>query len=205
MKILKENERYKDATNKAWDELLKLEPKKVMENAKVNFKNNCYFVKMLNENYSINISEKIITISNKNEPIEGSVAVLILHYLIHAKSIPLTRNYITYRELDAGNVYYDAFKNSAIDTISKKFTQDIESFKSASLKLGGLKSVLGEISYEFKFFPRISLFYVLWQGDDEIPGSLNILFDSSIKEQMHTEDVAVIGRTTSFSLLKSIY
>ena len=159
-------------------------------------------VPLLNEIYSINPIEKKIYLLEEKVLVEGSIGVLILHYLIKAKKIQLANKLITYRELDGGNVYYDAFYNSAIDLITKKFSHDLDLFKKVALQLGGVERNIGETSFEFRFFPRISLTYVLWKGDDEIPGSTNILFDSSIGSQMHTEDIAVIGRTMTFRLLK---
>lgn len=203
MQILKKNERYKDAIQKAWKKVISLEPKNVVSNALVEFKEECYFIPMLDEIYSVNPKEKKIYLQEENELVEGSLGVLLLHYIINTKPVRLTNRLITYRELEGGNVYYDAFKNSTIDLIKQKFSNDLELFKKASLKLGGRKVSLGEMSFEFRFFPRISLIYVLWEGDEEISGNANILFDSSIGSQMHTEDIAVMGRTTTFRLLRS--
>lgn len=202
MKVLKKGERYKDAVQTAWKEVSRLEQKNVAKNAEVEFKDGFYIVPVLNQVYSINPKKRKISLLRKDEEVEGSISVLILHYLIHAKAVPKTNKLITFRELDGGNIYYNAFKNSAINPIAQKFGNDLEKFKEVSLKLGGIEKSFGEMSFEFRFFPRISLIYVLWQGDEEIPSNANILFDSSISLQMHTEDIAVIGRTTTFYLMK---
>jgi len=42
----------------------------------------------------------------------------------------------------------------------------------------------------------------IWMKDEELPGSANILFDSSANHYMHTEDIALAGELVVEFLIK---
>ena len=46
---------------------------------------------------------------------------------------------------------------------------------------------------ELSAFPRIPLIFVVWGGDEELPHSANVLFDSTVTEHLPTEDVTVLS------------
>ena len=47
--------------------------------------------------------------------------------------------------------------------------------------------------------------YIFWNGDDEFPMEGNIVFDSSFKDYMSTEDIAVLCNMISVMLIKKKY
>ena len=42
-------------------------------------------------------------------------------------------------------------------------------------------------------FPKVKAAIVLWEKDDEFDAECNMLFNSSVKKILPTEDVAVLG------------
>jgi hypothetical protein len=48
---------------------------------------------------------------------------------------------------------------------------------------------LADVAYRFQAFPKIPIYYLLWEGDDEFPPRLTVLFDRSIDEHMAPDAV----------------
>ncbi len=195
---------FQTAIEKATEELLKLDPEQVALNARVEYdpESDSYIVPVLGKGYRLERGARNIHHPpHEDDHILGSMTVLLLHYLIGAKPKMLRNKLISYRELPNGMVFYNAFKNLAIDPIAHNFGNDIKGFEERGLKLGGQRANYGEISFEFSIFPRVPVTYILWTGDDEIPASANILFDLSALEHLHTEDLAEVGEVITHQLV----
>ena len=52
-----------------------------------------------------------------------------------------------------------------------------------------------------RFFPKLDVDLLMWIGDDEVPSSANILFDSCASRMLSTEDVTVIAGTLCYRLV----
>ncbi len=197
-------ETFQPAIDKGWYELLQLDPEKVQEHANVEFDPaaRTYTIPVLGKEYKAVLDHKTIHHPDRtDEHIRGALTVLVLHYLINSKQMSLRNKLISYRELPNGMVFYNAFRNIAINPVAQKFGSDLEGFEKRALELGGHKTTLGELSFEFKIFPRVPVTYILWAGDDEIPAAANILFDISAQEHMHTEDLAEVGEVITHHLV----
>lgn len=202
-------ETFQLAIDKAWEDLAKLDLKAIEENAKVTFDENMkkFRIPVLGEEYVISLNDKKIENPGEtaDEHIFGAMTVLVLHYLINAKSKTLRNKLISYRELPDGMVFYNAFRSIAIEPIAREFGDDLDKFEEKAKVgiLNGQKVKLGEIAFEFKIFPRVPVTYILWGGDEEIAASANILFDESASEHLHTEDLAEVGEVITHLLIHS--
>lgn len=117
-------------------------------------------------------------------------AILILHYLTKAKGVGLSRNWISFKELQGGNIYIEPFQHRAIFPFIKTFGNRPDDFAKAAEKLDGTKAEHGDISYIIPAFPHVPLLYILWHGDEEFPPNGTILFDNYANAYLHTEDFA---------------
>jgi hypothetical protein len=202
------------AINNAWHTLLGYsDTYQVRANdARVTYSeaDNSFVVRFFNERYKVTLATQTIMKYLQNTLKEVEVKnefeiVLILHYLVGAKPIEPVGELITFRELYGGNIYYSVFYNTAIAPIGKRFaTSDdtIHELLRTGHMLGGKKVSLGHGAIEVPVFPRLPITVVVWLGDDEIPGSANMLFDKTANEHLHTEDLAKIGMMLCNKLIK---
>ena len=58
--------------------------------------------------------------------------------------------------------------------------------------IGAEKLEIGDISYKVRFINDTYVVFVLWEGDEELEPSGNILFDSNISYYFNAEDLAVV-------------
>lgn len=129
--------------------------------------------------------------------------ILLLHYLAATQPLPLTGELISFRELEGGELYYVAYEGRAIRPLREKFGPDPPLLLKAGQAISARPFRLGHASIEVPLFPRVPIYVVVWAGDEEVPSSANVLFDSTIREQMHTEDVAVAASLVASRLRKA--
>lgn len=181
---------YDIAKAKAWDELVKLEPNKVLS------------VKFLADEYTVDMEQKKILSLSCNAPIKDFPAILILHYLIRKlKGLPpLTGEWLTFREFSGVEGYASAFKKRAIEPIIKKYGKAPVHFLDVLDRLPGKRVEGADISVVLDAFSEVPVLIQLWRQDEEFGPDANMLFDKSIVKIFCTEDIVVLAGIIAASL-----
>ncbi len=130
------------------------------------------------------------------------VRVLLLHYLIRADGIPLTKRWVGYKDLPGGLLYAGVFARRATDRLGKTFGRSAKLFQEAGARLGGEPAGVGDASFTLLALPSVPLQYVLWEGDEEFPASLQLLFDACVVHYLSLEDIVVLGQMAAGRLLR---
>lgn len=142
----------------------------------------------------------------------ASIAIVLWHYLLTADGYtgdgaPSADRWLTFRELPSGLFYAQAFAAHAEALLANTFGSDAAAFRRAAESLGGqiLTSAPGaglasgaslappDAAYRFQAFPRLALAVQLWEGDDEFPGRVQVLFDAAASHYLPTEDLSGVG------------
>jgi hypothetical protein len=129
--------------------------------------------------------------------------LLILHYFNTARGTPPSGRAVTFRELPAGPVYFPTYTKRAIKPIADAFGKDPQRLVAAGARLGGRKGVTGDASVVIDAFPRVSITYVLWGGDEELPPQGNILYDANLPDYLPTEDITVLTESITWKMVRS--
>ena len=61
---------------------------------------------------------------------------------------------------------------------------------------------MADSAWRLKPFPRIHLYYLLWEGDDEFPPRLSVLFDRSIENVLAADAIWGLVTRVSTALVK---
>ncbi|UCG69408.1 MAG: DUF3786 domain-containing protein [Thermoplasmata archaeon] len=201
----KEKVTYEAAISKAWEDLASRDLQDVAKMANVPWDSEKgeFRLIFLGIEYRISLSNRTVQEQN-GQDVYPFLAVLLLHYLVNVKDIGPQGKLISFRELEGGDVYYSAFCARAINPITESFGAEPDALKEVGERIGAEQGDLGDISIIIDVFPKIPVTIILWKGDDEVPASSNMLFDSSIREHLPTEDVAVIGGFVASMLVKSM-
>ena len=200
---------YLDAYKKACARLLACEPETVCQNSKAVYEieTETYTVPYFGRRYRICCANREVAFQEEPPVSAGGSGelpttekVLILHYLIHSGPKPLTGRNISFKEIPGGGaIYYPTFKKRAIDPLVRTFSEDFAGFAEAARALGGSAEKLGDAAMTIHAFPYIPITYVIWKGDEEVPSSGTILFDSSVSGFLPVEDIVVAA---SFGVYK---
>ncbi|MFY9140094.1 MAG: DUF3786 domain-containing protein [Thermacetogeniaceae bacterium] len=130
---------------------------------------------------------------------------LLIHYLGRADNTPLSGDLITYRETEHGQVFYSAFyKTCILPLVERLAGEEPEKIKRACADLGAVCEDTSDITAVFSLFPRFPVTVKIWLKDEELPGSANILLDSSANHYMHTEDIALAGELVVKFLIEQV-
>jgi len=193
---------YEAALQRAWDDLLRRDPLEIAEFSLSRIFDSVIVVRFFTKEYSVDLGRKII--KHDHQPLEPFPSILILHYLCGCSDLHPTGEMITFREIPGGDFYYAAFKSRAIDPLVMKFGSKPEMLFTAAERLGAEKIDMGSASVRIDVFAKLPVIVVVWEGDEEIPSSANILFDRTAASIFPTEDLAVIGSLVSSRLTKAV-
>jgi hypothetical protein len=127
--------------------------------------------------------------------------ILLLHYLIRADGDPLTGKWVAYKDIPGGLLYAGVFARRVTEPLQRKFGKTAESFKRIGIQSGGKSVEVGDASFILRAFPHVPLQYVLWEGDEEFPASVQLLFDASVDHYLTLEDIVVLGQVTTGRLI----
>jgi hypothetical protein len=152
-------------------------------------------VKFLADEYSIDPRERSVLSLSCNAPAKDHAKILILHYFAHKlRGLPeLSGEWISFKELIAGENYYPAFRKRAIDPVIRKYGKNPDGLLSVLNRLPSRKGTEGDVSVIADVFERVPVQVIMWRGDEEFGPEANMLFDRSIAGIFETEDIAVLG------------
>lgn len=155
-----------------------------------------YSVSLMGDTYEVNLKDKSVFSDSCNIPAKEYLALLILHYLIGSFKnafIP-SGEWISFKEIPGGEIYYPAFKDGVIDALLRKYGNNpqglfgvLERFK------GAAKIDIGDAAIEIETFPEIKVRVVLWQADDEFGAEAGLLFDRGLTRIYSMEDITVFS------------
>ncbi len=146
--------------------------------------------------------ERRVIERESGESVGPFLSVLVLHYLAGCSALVPTGKVITFREVPGGDVYYPAFRSRTIETIRAKFSSDPSLLRTAGERIGGTAIKMGSAGVRILLFPKIPVTVVVSEGDDEVPGSANLLFDETAPRFLPTEDLVVVVGSLICSVLK---
>ena len=127
--------------------------------------------------------------------------ILLLHYLIRADGDPLTGKWVAYKDIPGGLLYAGVFARRVTEPLQRKFGKTAKSFKETGIQSGGEPVEIADASFILRAFPYVPLQYVLWEGDEEFPPSVQLLFDASVDHYLTLEDIVVLGQVTAGRLI----
>ena len=169
-----------------------------------NYENGVFTLTFYNRTFTINHPDVRVEEVGDDAPVPMWISLLLLHYLIHSSGIPAQGHWITYRELPGATLFEKRFRQMAIQPLLNVYGNDAEGLKKAGESLGGLPmDRTGDAAYRFLSLPHIPVSVILYLGEDEIPSTVNILFDAAAESYLPTEDLSYVGMYLAIALMKA--
>ena len=171
-----------------WNSLEGADAETICHNCSViyDYTQSCYRIPVLDEVYALFPREKkIVEIDNGTVPDEKlrvEFTLLLLHYLLGTKDIPLRGKLVSEKELKGGEMFFRGPHTLPTQEIIRKFGNDPRGLIKKGKALQGKQADLGDASVALLVAPRIPLTYVLWAADEEFSASVSVLFDPTIEE-----------------------
>ena len=120
--------------------------------------------------------------------------LLILVYLLNAGTDSLQSELISVQELKVAH-FFQGPHELKTDPLLKRYGNDLNGFRQAAEYLNGESKDMADAAYKLSPFPRVNLYFLLWQGDEEFPAQANVLLDRPIENILAADAIwAMINR-----------
>lgn len=125
----------------------------------------------------------------------------VVLYLINVQDLyPLGKEIVGPNELKEGH-FFRGPHEFRIAPLVDRFGTDLEGFRRAAAALGGEPVAMADAAFRLKPFPRVHLYYLLWEGDEEFEPRLRILFERSIEKVLAADAIWALVNRVSAALL----
>lgn len=140
--------------------------------------------------------------SSKQANVTLVTKIIILHYINTATGVLPGIDKISYEDVPGLGGYLPVFEKRVVRPILSTFGFDKHTFLDTGIAMGGKKEDYGDASFTLYALPRVPITFILWEGDEEFPSSLKILFDPSITGYLPLEDITIISKLASTRIIK---
>ncbi len=135
-----------------------------------------------------------------DDPLLELVSVL---YLSSVQDVyPLGRDIVGTKDLREGH-FFQGPHELRTTLLVERYGNDLQGFRQASSRLEGERMDMADAAVRLKPFPRLHLYYLLWEGDEEFPARMNVLFERSIENILAADAIWALVNRVSTELLKS--
>lgn len=119
--------------------------------------------------------------------------LILLNYLSSSRPLPLQGEWLSYRDLPQGNIFFPALKRDVLEKLAQFLQLHWTKIQQAG-GCPGFQAIPGraDLTLAAWFAPRLPVQVLFWEGDEEVPPAVQILFDATAAEQMHVEDLAAL-------------
>ena len=150
----------------------------------------------------------IASTASDGQSLPAFTQAMLMYHLYTADGTPLAGQWISFSELPDGRFYNQAFQGYTGGELRRAILHG-EDFGRVASSQGGevLQSGSfspGALAYRFQALPRMPLLVVYWEGDEDLPGSFQVLFDASASHYMPTDGCALLGSSLCRMLIKSL-
>ena len=187
-----------------WETLSKKEGDILQRNALVELHPKGFILRFLNEDLLLDLEERCLRYlkGNQWEPFSYPLLELIsLVFLLHANPSSPDGTLVSVAELKTAH-FFQGPHELKVGSLVKRYGHDIEGFKDAAVSLGGEAQEMADASYKLPALPKVPLYYLLWEGDEEFEPHLSILFDRTVEHHLPADGIWGLVSLVSDALLK---
>jgi hypothetical protein len=183
-----------DAYKKAVESMTQVDPRTAASASGVEYEEDKFIIPLFNRTYTVKFSGCETAEMGIGVRVPKMIEVLIMHYLTHADGTAVSGKWMSYRQLPGAKLFEQKFVNLVSRPMLEFFDSNIDDFRESAIALGGQPmDRTGDAAFWFKALPKLPMACILNIGEDEIPPSINILFDESAPHYLPTEDLTILG------------
>lgn len=131
-----------------------------------------------------------------------SLRVLALRYIKLSCGVPVSGEWIAYRDLPGGRFYATTLVPTVEQPLAQAYGMNRDLLGEVARALGGEEASYGDESYVYLPFPRVPILVVLHGGDDEFAPDSRVLFDRCCSHYLNTDDLKILATQLAAFLLR---
>lgn len=128
---------------------------------------------------------------------DSLLTLVTVLYLKNVKEVfPLGKDIVSGKDLKEGHFFVGphVFRT---DPILRRYGEDIDGFRKACRTLDGIPMEMADAAYQLFAFPRLPIYLLLWQGDDEFKPRVQVLFERAIETILPADAIwALVSRVS---------
>lgn len=187
-----------------WEKLEKLNGTETAQRAKCQYTESpaSYSITMLNTEYVVNLSDRIISDSQQEEA-PFLEQLCILAYLINAQDLPLGQKLVAGNTLPGGQFFFKGQHGLPTQKLEEAFGDDPKVIYRASAQFDAKRCDFGDASINLYMLPRLPLTIVIWGCDEEFEARASILFDQTAASHLPLDALLAAVNLTISALVKN--
>jgi hypothetical protein len=135
------------------------------------------------------------------EPVDDPLLTLLcLVYLLNANPDPLRHEMVSVHELKSAH-FFQGPHELDVQPLVERYGDDLDQFKRTAESWGGVALDFADVAFKILTFPKVPMYYLLWEGDREFKASLSILFDRSVEYYLPPDAIWGLANLVSRILL----
>ena len=133
-----------------------------------------------------------------------SLRVLALRYIKLSCGVPVSGEWIAYRDLPGGRFYSTTLVPTVEQPLAKVYGMQRGLLGEVARGLGGREASYGDEAYIFHPYPRTPVLVILHWGDEEFASDSRVLFDRCCSHYLNTDDLKILATQLAAFLLKGV-
>lgn len=188
-----------------WDELQKRSVEQICQDSLVSpHPPEGFWFRFLSDDVLVDTQKRRIyqIAADNRETIDHPLMELvILVYLLNVTPVLLAQDMISVNDLKDAHFFQGphALKTGPV---LERYGNDLAGFRAAAESLDGEPLDLADAAYKLSPLPKIPLYYLLWEGDEDFKPHLSILFDRSIEHHLSADAIWGLVILVSNAVLK---
>ncbi|MBF0319435.1 MAG: DUF3786 domain-containing protein [Nitrospirae bacterium] len=130
------------------------------------------------------------------------IKILLLIYIKTGDASEPANDWVSFDRLKMGIVKIGAFKKECEIPLTGMFIKDYQSAVAAIKSLGAVEAEGQPSTAAWKLYllPKIPVLILYWQGDEEFPSEVKVLFDSTAERYLDIESLVFLLRELTIAL-----
>jgi hypothetical protein len=160
----------------------------------------CLKFRFLNRDVALDLSRRCLMKWRQDHWEKDSDPLLELATVIYASNVnaiyPLGQDIVGIKDLKESH-FFAGPHELRLTPLLQRFANDLAGFRKAAEALGGNPMEMADVAYRLMPYPRLPLYYLLWQGDEEFKPRIQVLFDRSIEQILPADAIwGLVNRVT---------
>lgn len=156
------------------------------------FSDNKLTIKVLGKDFSVDSMGNL----SSDIHIHSWVTIPILSYIIGSAGIPVSGQWVPFRELKNGKTWYRLFEQRCEKPLKRVADNYTDLFEDMIHIFDGVQvenHYASDISLVLHPLPKVPILIFYWKPEDGLESSLNIFFDSTAEDNLNIESIYALG------------
>ncbi len=171
-----------------WEKLAGLDPDSVCRRSNASYDAGGYRFCVLGCPYTVDPRRHEVRCSSGDnaedgQAVSGALELLIVHYLLNARDMPLSGTWLGLQEFGGVNRFFVSHEPN-FERLMPLFAEASDAVVRAARSLGGGPLDFGDLAVKLQVLPRVPIAFVYWEASEEFTASASVLLDSTAEHHL---------------------